>query len=338
MFCPRCATQNSDEVKYCRACREDLHLVSLALKKHSPVMLVSKIDSALGSRSERIRRESVLGLILAICFLVYGLAGLLQGKTSWLSFLCVAVSSLVLLWSLWNYLAYKHSLSLGWAFERDELLPTGKGNLTDNMTPTVNLKEQALRIDPSATLSSKEINRGIRLLRCPVCSAPFSNQGKYCHQCGENLAEIYKAMKQSTLRSALDRWLDKYVKWTTKKGQKVENSGKVGILMMVSGGCMFLASSITWFGEHRFDRMDPINLSCGVTMFVGGLGDYLFYRQRQSLRNKASAVDSLPTAPASHGEIQPPTTNKLLEPPSSVTEATTIKLADRIREKAKRIS
>jgi hypothetical protein len=293
-------------------------------------MLASKIDSLLDSKSERFRRNSFLSLVMAGGLLASGLAELFQGKTGWLPFVLVALAGCNLLFGLWEYLAYKHSLSLGRKFERDELLPPGEGSLTDNTILTLNLKEQALALDPAAALPTKEINQGTQFLHCPACGAPSSNQGKYCHQCGENLAAIYKAMKKSPLHSALDFWLDKYVKAEGKRVQKDENSGQAGKVALLMGGLLFLVLLGKWFVEQRFD---PFYFAFGIACSVAGLWDYLVYHRRRSLRSETGAANSLADTSASHGELQTPTTNKLLEPSSSVTEATTRKLADQMREK-----
>jgi len=333
MYCPKCGTQNADTNKYCRACREDLQLVSQALNKHLPMMLAGRIDSVLASKSERFRRDSFLSLAVASGCLASGLAELSRRETRWLPFFLVAAAGCFLLFSLWNYLAYKYSLRLGRGFERDEPLPPGEGSLADSAILTLNLKEQALAMDP-AVLPTKEISQETQFLHCPACGAPSSNQGKHCRQCGENLDAIYKAMKKSSLRSALDRRLDKYVKAEGNRLQKAldsgQASGQAGKLTLSMGAVYFLIFLGTWFGEQRFD---PFYLTFGVMWSVMGLWDYLFYRRRQSLRSKTNAADSLPDIPAPHAETQTPTTNQLLKPPQSVTEATTRKLADRIREK-----
>ena len=53
MYCPTCATQNETGVKYCRSCGQDLKLVSLALSKSGPVMLLNRISVELEQDKER---------------------------------------------------------------------------------------------------------------------------------------------------------------------------------------------------------------------------------------------------------------------------------------------
>ena len=59
MYCPKCGTENAETNKFCRACRENLKVVSQAMKR-LPVVLASRFDQMLDSRSERFRRDSVI--------------------------------------------------------------------------------------------------------------------------------------------------------------------------------------------------------------------------------------------------------------------------------------
>ena len=44
MFCPRCAADNSDDAKYCRACGADIHLVPQALTGLLPAEVTEAED------------------------------------------------------------------------------------------------------------------------------------------------------------------------------------------------------------------------------------------------------------------------------------------------------
>jgi hypothetical protein len=58
MYCPKCGTENAETNNFCRACRENLKVVSGAMKQRLPVLLASKFDQMLDSRSERFRLDS----------------------------------------------------------------------------------------------------------------------------------------------------------------------------------------------------------------------------------------------------------------------------------------
>ena len=61
MFCPRCAAQNSDDTKFCRACGTNLATVSLALS--DPQQLSTAALEKVASISSLKRREGISRLI-----------------------------------------------------------------------------------------------------------------------------------------------------------------------------------------------------------------------------------------------------------------------------------
>ena len=113
MYCPKCGIQNNDETKFCRGCGENLKVVSQAMSRHLPVILASKMDAYLERKNSRIRRDSIYGALSGTIFLICGLYFIIEGKTSWArSLFFVATGCIALLWSLWDHLVYKRSLSL----------------------------------------------------------------------------------------------------------------------------------------------------------------------------------------------------------------------------------
>ena len=108
MYCPKCGTENAETNKFCRACRENLKVVSQAMKQRLPVVLASKFDQMLDSRSERFRRDSVLFFLMGFVFLAAKLSGVGafgngNGAFGWIL--------LTLLFSAWSYLAYRRSMA-----------------------------------------------------------------------------------------------------------------------------------------------------------------------------------------------------------------------------------
>ncbi len=113
MYCPKCGIQNNDETKFCRGCGENLKVVSQAMSRHLPVILASKMDAYLERKNSRIRRDSIFGALSGTIFLICGLYFIIEGKTSWArSLFFVATGCIALLWSLWDHMVYKRSLSL----------------------------------------------------------------------------------------------------------------------------------------------------------------------------------------------------------------------------------
>ena len=112
MYCPKCGIQNNDETKFCRGCGENLKVVSQAMSRHLPVFLASKMDAYLERKNSRIRRDSIYGALSGSIFLICGLYFVIEGKTSWArSLFFVATGCIALLWSLWDHMVYKRSLS-----------------------------------------------------------------------------------------------------------------------------------------------------------------------------------------------------------------------------------
>ena len=109
MYCPKCGMQNNDETKFCRGCGENLKVVSQAMSRHLPVILVSRMDAYLERKNERFRRDSILGAVVGLLWLLYGVKTLAAGVGTAAGFRII-MGFLLLLWSLWQYMVYKRSL------------------------------------------------------------------------------------------------------------------------------------------------------------------------------------------------------------------------------------
>jgi len=119
MYCPKCGTENPETNKFCRACRENLKVVSQAMKQRLPVVLASRFDQMLDSRSERFRRDSVLSFLVGLIFLASRLSGSGPfGNSN--AFLILILP--ILLFGAWSYLAYRRSLApdFDWGTSSDE--------------------------------------------------------------------------------------------------------------------------------------------------------------------------------------------------------------------------
>jgi hypothetical protein len=113
MYCPKCGIQNNDETKFGRGCGVNLKVVSLAMSRHLPVILASKMDAYLERKNSRIRRDSIYSALSGSIFLICGLYFIIEGKTSWArSLFFVVTGCMALLWSLWDHMVYKRSLTL----------------------------------------------------------------------------------------------------------------------------------------------------------------------------------------------------------------------------------
>ena len=114
MYCPKCGIQNNDETKFCRGCGENLKVISQAMSKRLPVILASKMDAYLERKNSRIRRDSIGNGVIGILFLFMGVYDLITGGGGmWLGgrWFPIGFGCLMLLWSLWDHMVYKRSLS-----------------------------------------------------------------------------------------------------------------------------------------------------------------------------------------------------------------------------------
>ncbi|HYP26722.1 MAG TPA: hypothetical protein VE262_08395 [Blastocatellia bacterium] len=103
---------NGDDVKYCRACGQNLGVIAIAMKRRFPTSLLDKLDAYLENKNERMRRDSVAAAVGGGVFLSLSIYHLLKGEG--LSFNVVYTfifACLMFLWSLWDYLVYQRSLS-----------------------------------------------------------------------------------------------------------------------------------------------------------------------------------------------------------------------------------
>ena len=108
MYCPKCGTENAETNKFCRACRENLKVVSQAMKRRLPVVLASRFDQMFDSRSERFRRDSVIYFLMGFIFLVARWSGSGAFGNSYGDFYWILPT---FLFSAWSYLAYRRSLA-----------------------------------------------------------------------------------------------------------------------------------------------------------------------------------------------------------------------------------
>ena len=83
------------------------------MSRRLPVMLASKMDAYLERKNSRIRRDSIFSAIngsLILFLALYNVIGRGAPWASWWHFLILGC--FLLLWSLWDHMVYKRSLSL----------------------------------------------------------------------------------------------------------------------------------------------------------------------------------------------------------------------------------
>jgi hypothetical protein len=111
MYCPNCAEPNRDDIKYCRACGENLSVVAIAMNRHFPVSLLDRLDAYLERKNERIRRDSIVSAVSGVAFLFLCIYHLLKGDGfSFNVVFTFLFACFMFFWSLWDYLVYRRSL------------------------------------------------------------------------------------------------------------------------------------------------------------------------------------------------------------------------------------
>jgi hypothetical protein len=107
MYCPRCAAQNLDDAKFCRACGTNLESVALALSgKYSPAKPDDDEDEALQTAKTPLekRREGVNSIVkgtgLFVASLMIGVAlGLFSNAPDW-GIIWVAMAGWMACWGI----------------------------------------------------------------------------------------------------------------------------------------------------------------------------------------------------------------------------------------------
>lgn len=149
MYCPKCAEPNGEDVKYCRACGEDLTVIAQAMSRHLPVMLVSKLDDYVERKNERMRRDGILTGLSGVFLLISGIWQLSSNPGAWLPAAFMFLGALIMLIaSMWDMLAYKRTRSRD---VRNGRLPSA--------AKTGELKEHAPRQIPPAGVTEDTTRR-----------------------------------------------------------------------------------------------------------------------------------------------------------------------------------
>lgn len=219
MYCPGCGELNSDDAKFCRACRADLKVIAQAMTRHLPVVLASKLDEFIERKNERHRRDSILAMLLGtISLLITVWEYFTLPGGGWFSSLLMACFGFG--YGIWEMLAYKRSLAL-------------------------------------SSRSVKPISASDTIY-CPRCAALNSIGFKFCRECGEDLEVVAQALARG-LPTVLTNKLDRYIESRNQSIRKDAISSPVvgaiilllGVIQLVEGhvfrgglyllfGCIFL--------------------------------------------------------------------------------------------------
>ncbi|HVF57151.1 MAG TPA: zinc-ribbon domain-containing protein [Pyrinomonadaceae bacterium] len=117
MFCPKCATQNADDAKFCRACGADISLVPQALNGQIAERPVAADETHLDGRAHLRRQErgegtsverAVSNIAIGIAFLIIFLGGLLFFQRGFMAWVWMIIPAMACLGKgVGQYLRYK---------------------------------------------------------------------------------------------------------------------------------------------------------------------------------------------------------------------------------------
>lgn len=118
MYCPYCAAQNETGMKFCRACGQDLSLVSQALQKSGPMMLLGQLSKELKENKELRRKPSIvrgalwtsIGLLNSIVW--FRLFFKYPSSLNWPSVLGISIALFFLGLGVREFVKYKRGLVL----------------------------------------------------------------------------------------------------------------------------------------------------------------------------------------------------------------------------------
>lgn len=347
MFCPRCGTENLDTNKYCRNCREHLQPVAHAMNSRLPVLLFTKIDTALNSKSERFRRDSALWFLFSAShflsaffgysYISHDHDGYFQALTFWRSVVC---SGLGLISGIWSYLAFRHSLLLG----REILLSDNASSSIEHNRGAYSRQPDSLAVEALPLPGSDATRQTTKKLPdmtdntgaddCSSCEAESSSANKFCRRCGANLQLLRKITRNSRLQTWLDSMLDWYVR--TRSNPEAVRVG-AALFMFAVVYLLFIVSKIARKGIDWTLWFDAAFM---FPFLVIGAWDYLHYRALR--KDNANTQEARLTATLAPPQAVPEqvnaalTTDRLPSPyprlpdnPLSATENTTRQLIDR---------
>jgi hypothetical protein len=98
MYCPRCGTENpTEDVKFCRACGEDLRLTSQALARRIgwAAFLNNRLDNMLEGRYGLSARDGGINIFIGLAGLMLAVYYMLTGQGSLIFWVVVSLSLLL---------------------------------------------------------------------------------------------------------------------------------------------------------------------------------------------------------------------------------------------------
>lgn len=288
MFCPGCGTQNSADLAFCRACGDDLKIISQAMNKHLPLVLVSKLDAAIERKNDNFRREAITSALMGVVFLVTTAFLPLGGSFYSLFNVSIFILGLFALAnSAFNYLAFRRSLEGG--------ISTSESNYDDESSLTAKVSEiegfvnDSKKADAAKLVPAADAHPAV--VYCPQCGTENAAQVLFCRSCGLNLDFTFSPQgMEKYLPTFLLKRLDRAI----EKNEEKELQSRYQ-----SGRAIFVVALVYLFNVAlQLFKGDPgyaaIWFVSGIALAVTSLWNLAAYR-RQKLKEGFGAKD----APAS---------------------------------------
>ena len=262
MFCPKCGSENPGETAFCRGCGEDLKIVGQAMKKHSPVALVSKLDAAIENKNERFRRNAIfMGAFGAVFGIASVLFAVLSPANRFPIFVFPAFAVMLFGFSIWYTLVFFRSREIPAAASDDFLNDHG-----GSREPVVQRVEGA---------NGK--------LFCPACGTRNGISAEYCRTCGQRLTLEERGLERY-LPEFVVRRLDRAV-LSEKDLEGAYKSRKV--LWLTAPIYLFLLVANALDGD--IDQL-LMYLFIAISLIVITGWDYLTYRRSMEKDEKVALV------------------------------------------------
>lgn len=257
MFCPKCAAKNDADLDYCRACGENLKVISQVMEGHAPLAIASKLDAVFEKKTERLRRDSIWWGIWAAIVALWALtAGSFPFPTgiAWVDTLgLIAIPVVLFLLSGWKFAAYRRSRE------------TGKGEAAPP------------DLDDSSTSGP---------VYCVSCGGRNAGTSRYCKSCGQGMAVGKRGLEKYLPAFLIDR-LDMTVAKNEQFALTYKTFGRIGL---VSGA--FLLNAVMQLGFYGPNNLFFFYSFIFLSTSIIATWDLITYRRNLEPEEFAAFDDS----------------------------------------------
>lgn len=281
MYCPKCGASNRDDLAFCRECGENLQVISQVLKKHLPFSLLSKIDSAIERKDERLRRDSILNtavgaaLLISTIFAPFG--------ANFFDFLNIAVflfGVFSVSYGGWQFLTYRRSL---------ELASASRNLAVEDQTASIELFH-----DENVAVTMLE---SVQVAFCPNCGTANQRNLAFCPSCGAKFDFRFepKGLEKYLPRFVLRKLDAAVIKNEQSPFKPQYKSGRTLLIVAF----VYLVNIVLQGWSGNWGAM-AIYLISGLALIISGAWNLIAYRRDLE---KTGSLAELPGVPKKSIEI-----------------------------------